>query len=120
MAGAGKSNAILYVVSRLRELGFRFIVLVFSLAAKEELISRGLLVSEVSNFHAFVMQAYRRWIDASLNEHAVMASDAAPGPLQRTEATIAPSWLNATAQKNVTSTESESVSHSSVHDGAAP
>ena len=53
VAGAGKSNCLIYVVTRLRELAITFIILVFNITAREELIARGLLNSEVANFLLF-------------------------------------------------------------------
>ena len=93
VAGAGKSNCLIYVVTRLRELSLTFIILVFNVTAKEELIARGLLNTEVANFHSFLMKAYRRWVGASLNEQAVMASDVAPGPFAKAEPEIVPQMM---------------------------
>ena len=93
VAGAGKSNCLIYVVTRLRELAITFIILVFNITAREELIARGLLNSEVANFHSFLMKAYRRWVGASLNERAVMASDANLGPFAKAEAEIVPQMM---------------------------
>ena len=49
-AGAGKSNNIMYTCDKLRKRDKTFIVLVFSISAKEVLMKRGLMASEVINF----------------------------------------------------------------------
>lgn len=75
-AGAGKSNNIMYTCDKLRKRDKPFIVLVFSISAKEVLMKRGLMASEVINFHSFLFAALKRWLKASIAERATMLSDA--------------------------------------------
>lgn len=76
-AGAGKTNALIYIAHQARALGLRILVLVFGVKAKEELIVRGLRQTEVLNFHSYNFRAYKRWVIGTLQEDAVMLG--APG-----------------------------------------
>ena len=73
-AGSGKSNALVLAVRECRKAKLSILVLVFSVKAKEELLSRGLKADECSNFHAFFLRAYERWVVATLREHVAMAT----------------------------------------------
>ena len=74
-AGGGKTNMLVYLVHMLRERGISFIVLVYNVAAKEELLARGLVPQEVLNFHSFLYRAYRAFISATLSEALIMTQE---------------------------------------------
>lgn len=63
---------LVYLVSVLRARAVSFIVLVYNVAAKEELLSRGLLPQEVYNFHSYLYRQYTQVIRATLTENCIM------------------------------------------------
>tara|TARA_B100000795_G_C22671762_1_gene388221 strand:+ start:550 stop:837 length:288 start_codon:yes stop_codon:yes gene_type:complete len=63
---------LVYLVSVLRARGLSFVVLVYNVAAKHELLSRGLLPSEVYNTHSYLFRQYSHVIKATLTEHRIM------------------------------------------------
>jgi len=73
-AGCGKSNGIMYVVDECRKKNLTVLVLVYGVKAKEELLSRGLLSSECSNFHSYFSRVYERWVVGTLREHLTMST----------------------------------------------
>ena len=74
-AGGGKTNMLVYLVYLLRNAGVTFIILVYNVAAKDELLSRGLLPHEVHNFHSFAYRALTSVLAATLTEDRVMANE---------------------------------------------
>ena len=74
-AGGGKTNMLIYLCSVLRQTGVSFIVLVYNVAAKHELLSRGLQPHEVNNFHSFAYRALTSVLSATLTEDRVMSME---------------------------------------------
>ena len=66
VAGSGKSNLIVYTVSQMRAAGIKFIVLVYGVRAKGELLARGLRPSEVLNFHSYFMRIMKKHVSAKM------------------------------------------------------
>jgi len=48
---------LVYLAHVLRNAGTSFIILVYNVAAKDELLSRGLLPHEVFNYHSFAFRS---------------------------------------------------------------
>ena len=66
---------LIYLCSVLRQTGVSFIVLVYNVAAKHELLSRGLQPHEVNNFHSFAYRALTSVLSATLTEDRVMSME---------------------------------------------
>ena len=58
-AGGGKTNSIVYMVSKIRERRQTVIVAMLGKEAKQEMFRRGLSTFEVNNFHAITDRAYK-------------------------------------------------------------
>lgn len=74
-AGGGKTNMLVYIVHLLCNAGVSFIVLVYNVAAKDELLSRGLQPHEVYNFHSFAYRAITSVLTATLTEDRIMTQE---------------------------------------------
>ena len=66
---------LVYLCSVLRARGKSFLVLVYNVAAKEELLSRGLRPHEVYNFHSYLFRQYIQVIRATLTENSIMMQE---------------------------------------------
>ena len=90
-AGGGKTNMLVYLVSLLRARNEPFLLLVYNVAAKLELIARGVKTDELANYHSFSFRHYQSIVRASLNEEQIMQVSCASqtrGPYQSRSVTL--------------------------------
>ena len=74
VAGSGKTNLIVWTVSLMRAAGLKFIILVYGVKAKGELLARGVRANEVLNFHSYFMRIMKQHVGALLEQARLLMS----------------------------------------------